>query len=311
MDSQQAKELFRGPMVSVATPFSADFKLDLAALRNNIRFMVERGLRRGQGVLLVAAAGGEFPMLSMEERKEVTRVSVEAAQGEVPVATSIQFNGTREVVELARYAHEVGAALGQLSAPYYYGPPDEDIFRHFKAAAEESDLPIMIYNNWWNTLSMNADMVERLAGLRNVVVLKWSAPSSAEYTEGLHRFADRLAIIDNMGQPVWAHMMGATGIITHLSNFWPEYPLSIWNLLEQQAYQEVIQKLATFYWRWQKWVGKVVQETEGEGPFIKAAMQEVGLSAGPPRPPAHPVGAALREELHQLFVEAEVPRYDA
>ncbi len=309
MDIRQAKDLFKGPMVSVATPFTADCKLDLEALRDNIRFMVERGVRRGQGVLLVAAAGGEFPMLSMEERKEVARVSVEAAQGEVLVATSIQSNGTREVVELARYACEVGAALGQLSAPYYYGPPDEDIFRLFKAAAEESDLPIMIYNNWWNTLSMNPDMVERLAGLRNVVALKWSAPSSAAYTEGLYRFADRLAIIDNMGQQVWSHMMGATGIITHLSNFWPEYPLSIWNLLEQQAYQEVIQKLAAFYWPWQKWVAKVVQETEGEGPFIKAAMQEVGLPAGPPRPPAHPVGPALREELHQLFTEAEVPKY--
>ena len=168
----------------------------------------------------------------------------------------------------------------------------------------------MIYNNWWNTLSMNADMVERLAALRNVVVLKWSAPSSAEYTEGLYRFADRLAIIDNMGQQVWPHMMGATGIITHLSNFWTEYPLSVWNLLEQQAYQDVIQKLAAFYWRWQKWVAKVVRETEGEGPFSKAAMQEVGLSAGPPHPPAHPVGPALREELHQLFIEAEVPRFD-
>ena len=301
MDSRQAKAIFRGPMVSVATPFTEDFRLDLAALRDNIRFMVERGVRRGQGVLLVAAAGGEFPMLSMEERKEVTRVSVEAARGEVPVATSIQSNGTREVVELARYAHEVGAALGQLSAPYYYEPTDGDIFGLFKAAAEESDLPIMIYNNWWNTLNMNADMVERLAGLRNVVVLKWSAPGSAAYTEGLHRFADRLAIIDNNAQQVWAHMMGATGLITHLSNFWPEYPLSIWNLLEEQAYREVIEKLAAFYWRWQKWVAKAVQETEGEGPFIKAAMEEVGLPAGPPRPPAHRVGAALREELRQLF----------
>ncbi|MBQ42988.1 MAG: hypothetical protein CME15_11050, partial [Gemmatimonadetes bacterium] len=79
MDVQQAKAVFRGPMVSVATPFTPDFELDLEALRTNIRFMVERGVRQGQGVLLVAAAGGEFPMLSLEERKEVTRVSVEAA----------------------------------------------------------------------------------------------------------------------------------------------------------------------------------------------------------------------------------------
>ena len=301
MDVQQAKTAFRGPMVSVATPLTPGLELDLEALRSNIRFMVDRGVCHGQGVLLVAAAGGEFPMLSMEERKEVTRVSVEATQGEVPVATSIQFNGTREVVEMARFAREVGADLGQLSAPFYYGPPDQDIFDLFKAASEESGLPIMIYNNWWNTLNMNVDMVERLAELPNVVVLKWSAPSSAQYTDGLHRLADRLAVIDNGSQHVWSHMMGTVGFITHLSNFWPEYPLEIWNLLERQDYQHVIQKLAEFKWRWSKWVTKVVQETEGEGPFIKAAMEEVGLPAGPPRPPARPVSAALRQELHQLM----------
>ena len=304
MDAQQAMTFFRGPMVSVATPFTPDFELDLEALRDNIRFMVDRGVRQGQGVLLVAAAGGEFPMLSMAERKEITRVSVEAAQGDVPVATSIQFNGTREVVEMARFAHEVGASLGQLSAPSYYEPPDQDIYDLFNAASTESDLPIMIYNNWWNTLNMNVDMVERLAELRNVVVLKWSAPSSAQYTEGLHRLTKRLAVIDNECQHVWSHMMGTVGFITHLSNFWPEYPLEIWNLLVAQDYQRVIQKLAEFKWGWRKWAGKVCQETEGEGPFIKAAMEEVGLPAGPPRPPARPVSAALRDELRQLMRSA-------
>ena len=301
MDVQQAKSVFRGPMVSVATPLTPDFELDLPALRSNIRYMVERGVRQGQGVLLVAAAGGEFPMLSMAERKEVTRVSVEAANGEVPVATSIQFNGAREVVELARYANEVGAALGQLSAPFYYEPPDEDIFDLFEAASAESDLPIMVYNNWWNTLNMNVDMVERLAELRNVVVLKWSAPSPAQYTDGLRRMAERMAIIDNSGQPVWSHMMGAVGFITHVSNFWPEYPLEIWNLLEEENYRGVIAKLAAFKWDWQKWTAKVTRETEGEGPFIKAAMEQVGLPAGPPRPPARPVSAELREELRELL----------
>ena len=309
MDVQQAQATFRGPMISVATPLTADFELDLTALRDNIRFMIDRGVRQGQGVLLVAAAGGEFPMLSMDERKEVTRVSVEAAGGEVPVATSIQFNGTREAVELANYAHQVGASLGQLSAPYYYEPPDGDIHAHFQTVSEESDLPIMIYNNWWNTLNMNLDMVERLSQLRNVVVLKWSAPSWREYTEGLHRFADRLAIIDNEGQHVWSHMMGAVGFITHLSNFWPEYPLAIWNLQQQKAYEQIILQLAAFKWPWRKWIGKVVKETEGEGPFIKAAMEEVGLPAGPPRAPARPVGEELRKELRQLLKEAGAPSY--
>jgi 4-hydroxy-tetrahydrodipicolinate synthase len=311
MDVKQAKATFRGPMVSVATPLTADLKLDLGALRENIRFMIGHGMSTGQGVLLVAAAGGEFPMLSMEERKQVIKASVEAARGEVPVAASIQFNGTREVIELARYAHAAGAALGQLSAPSYYPPPDEDIFGLFKAVSEESDLPIMIYNNWWNTLNMNVSMVGRLAELRNVVALKWSAPSFGQFTDGLHRFADRLAIIDNEVQFVWSHLLGAVGFITHVSNFWPEYPLALWHLLEKRDYPGVADKLTEFQWHWDKWVEKVTQETEGEGPFIKAAMEELGLRAGPPRPPARPVSLRLREELHRLFEQVGVPRCKA
>ena len=80
MHVSEAKERFRGPMISVATPMTEDFELDLDALADNVRFMIECGLRSVQGVLLVAAAGGEFPMLSMAERKQVIAVCVEAAE---------------------------------------------------------------------------------------------------------------------------------------------------------------------------------------------------------------------------------------
>ena len=311
MDVQEAKAKFSGPMVSVATPFTPDYDLDLDALQGNISFMVERGLREGQGVLLVAAAGGEFPMLNMQERKDVIKASVEAAEGAVPIAASIQFNGTREVIDLANAGLEDGLALGQLSSPYYYPPPDEDIYTFYRDVSEASDLPIMIYNNWWNTLNMNVEMVARLAELETIVALKWSAPSFTQYTQGLHRFADRFAIIDNENQLVWPHMMGAVGFITHVGNFWPEYTIEIWDLLRQRNYDGVIPKLAAFQWHWQKWVGKVVQETEGEGPFIKAAMDEARLKAGPPRPPGRSVSQELREELRQLFDDAGVPRAEA
>lgn len=308
MDVQEAKDLFRGPMVSVATPFTSGFDLDLDALRDNIEFMLDRGMAAGKGVLLVAAAGGEFPMLSMEERKEVIRASVEAAAGRIPVAASIQFDGTREIIELAHYAHRVGASLGQLSSPSYYPPPAQDIFDLFEAVSEETELPIMIYNNWWTTPNMNVGTVDRLARLPGVVALKWSSSSMGEYTAGLHRFADRLAIIDNLGMAVWAHLLGAVGFITHQSNFWPEYPLSLWELLERKDYDAAVARLAAFSWPWDEWTHRVCEETEGEGPFIKAAMEEVGLAAGPPRPPARPVSARLRQELRSLFADSGVPR---
>ena len=102
--------------------------------------------------------------------------------------------------------------------------------------------------------------------------------------------------------------MGAVGFITHVSNFWPEYPLQIWDILCRKDYEEIIPALARFKWEWAKWVSKVVAETEGEGPFIKAAMEEVGITVGPPRQPARRPSPGLLEELHQLFVEVGVPR---
>jgi 4-hydroxy-tetrahydrodipicolinate synthase len=165
----------------------------------------------------------------------------------------------------------------------------------------------MIYNSFWNSVNLSLELIERLSALRNVVALKWAAPSSDQFTAGLHRFRDRLAILANSGLIVWAHMMGAVGFITHIGNFWPEETLDLWRLLEGRQYEKAIEKMTTFEWRWGDWVRKVMQETEGEGPFIKAAMEQVGLKVGPPRPPARAVSRQLRDELSRLFAEVVVP----
>lgn len=117
-----------------------------------------------------------------------------------------------------------------------------------------------------------------------------------------------LAIIDNENQIVWSRMLGAVGFVTHVSNFWPAYPGELADLLEQHRYDEVIANLAFFQWPWAQWVNRAVAETEGEGPFIKAAMEEVGLRVGPPRPPARPLSIALRQELRELLDRVGVPR---
>jgi dihydrodipicolinate synthase/N-acetylneuraminate lyase len=102
-------------------------------------------------------------------------------------------------------------------------------------------------------------------------------------------------------------MYGATGFITHLSGFWPEYPLDIWNRLEAKDYDGVRDRLVDFKWPWATWRSKVAAVTGGEGPFIKAAMEAVGLSAGPPRPPSIRPPEELIVELRALLAEGKVP----
>lgn len=308
MNLQEARATLAGAMISVVTPATPDFELDLDVYRSNLRFMVDHGAAAGNAVFLVAAAGGEFPMLSVEQRKQLMKVAVETVGDRVSIAASIQSNSTREAIELASYARESGVAIGQLSAPYYYSPTPEDIYRFFRDVSTESRLPIMVYNNWWNTANMNSETVLQLAEIDGVVAVKWSAPAFSQYLDGYDLLRDRLAIIDNAGQHATASLHGAIGFITHISNFWPEYPLRLWELLRAEAYQDLTRELA-FNRQWNRWTARVVAYTEGEGPFNKAAMDLVGLPSGDPFPPGLPVPQDLRIDLDRLFAEFAVPRY--
>ena len=294
-------------MVAVATPFTEEFDLDLDALQVNIRFMVNRGVRTGQGTLLVGGAGGEHPTLNPDERKALMGAAVEAAQGEVPILTSIQHTDTRVVVDLAQHASKVGLQGVQLGPTYYYTPTEEDAFRLFELVASESDVSLMIYHTWWDGLTMSLDLLRRLAEIESVRSLKWSSPDTGLYREVLIQLADDLVIIDNSNEHVWSHLLGARGFITHLSGFWPEYPLELWQLMEQKDYAAVKEKLVAFKWKWAKWRSKVSAITGGEGPFIKAAMEAVGLQVGPPRPPSVRPPDYLIDELMELLESAGVP----
>ena len=295
-------------MVAVATPFNEDYSLDLDALQTNIRYMVENGVHTGQGSLLVGGAGGEHPTMNLDERKAVMTAAMEAANGEAPVLTSVQHTDYRVIIELANHAHETGLGGVQLGPTYYYEPTEGDVYRLFELVSNESDVSIVIYHTWWEGLTMSLSLLSDLADIETVRALKWSAPNESLYRQGLSDLADRLVCIDNSGQQIFSHIMGARGFITHLSGFWPEYPAEIWNLLEQRDYEAARQRLADFKWRWSEWRAKVAAMTGGEGPFIKAAMEAVGLKAGPPRPPSVRASQLLRAELEVFLNECGVPR---
>ena len=296
-----------GPMVAVATPFKEDLSLDLDALTENIRFMVDAGVVTGKGTLLVGGAGGEHPAMNLEERKTVMTTSVEAANGEVPVLSSVQHTDVRTIVDLAQHASQIGLNGVQLGPTYYYEPSESDVVRLFQKVDEESDINLMIYHTWWEGLTMSLALIDELSNIGSVNAMKWSAPEGTLYRDGLDRFAGTLAIIDNSGEHILSHVLGASGFITHLSGFWPEYPAEVWNLLNNRDYKSAKNKLSEFKWKWRKWVVKVLSYTGGEGPFIKAAMEHVGLRAGPPRPPSIRLPSHLLEEMIHLFEEAGVP----
>ena len=304
----ETRTWLRGPVVAVATPFADDFGLDLGGLARNVEFMVAGGMTRGQGVLLVGGAAGEFPALNRVERIAVMKASVDAAAGRVPVMTSVQHTDWREVVALAQAAEKAGVAGLQVGVTYYYPATQDDLQRLVELVGRAVSIPLMIYATWWEGgIKIDGTLLRRLADLPNVEAVKWSAPSVDEFTEGVTAARDRLVFIDNQGMYVEGHQLGVAGFVTHVGGFWPEYSLDLWRSLEAADYAGARDRLATFKPAWSDWAGRVMAETGGEGPFIKAALAEVGLSAGPPRPPSVAPSPALQAELKALFSSAGVP----
>ena len=307
MEAERIREWLMGPVVAVATPFGEDFSLDLDALQENVRYMIDHGIRTGQGALLVAAAGGEHPTLNADERKAVMESAVEAAQGEVPVLASIQHTDVRVIIDLARHASRAGLQGAQLGPTYYYPPTEGDALRLFQMVAEESDVSLMVYHTYWEGLNMSLDLLKRLAEIPTVRGLKWDAPTDAEYQRGFAALHDDLVIIDNSARYALGHSLGGRGFITHVGAFWPEYPIRIWDLLERGDYDGVEDALAAFQEPWGLWTGKVEAATGGEGPFIKAAMEAIGLRAGPPRPPSVRPPEHLLAEIRELLKSSRAP----
>jgi 4-hydroxy-tetrahydrodipicolinate synthase len=159
----------RGSIVALVTPMHEDGSVDYPALRRLIDWHIEEGT----DCIGVVGTTGESPTVSVEEHCEVIRVAVEQAAGRVPVMAGAGGNSTREAIELARYAHKVGADCTLSVVPYYNKPSQEGMYQHFKAIAEAVDCPMVLYNVPGRTVAdMQVETALRLAQVPGIVGIK-------------------------------------------------------------------------------------------------------------------------------------------
>lgn len=303
MTIEEAKRRWKGPVVPVLTIFKDDLSLDLAGLKTNLRYLLDTGARVGNAVLLVCGAGGDFPVLTTEERKQVARTVTDEVQGSVPIIIGVEHTSTLACVELARHAVEIGADAVQANPPYYYTASPEDTFHHFKVISDSVDIGIVVYNTYWTAPNIELDDMARLLSLNNVIGIKWAAPSQDEYQRGYDRFAQCAAIIDNAVHHVYAHMHGAVGWISHISNFWPQHDWEILQLMEAGEYRKAQDKINSFNSAFREFRAEMEAQTGGEGHAIKKIMELVGLVGGPSRPPTRyvPMTQQQRRTLSPLL----------
>lgn len=299
-----------GCYVTVPTMFrDDDLELDLPAIRRHVRFLRDGGINEETGVLLAGGAAGDFSTMTFSERVQVAETVIDAADGTVPVAMGAQTTSTRELVELARAAEQLGADYIQVSPPFYFGHTEQDFFEFVTAAAEAADVGIIVYNTYWTSTGVSTEMVERLAEIPNMIGLKWAVSDATRMTFEyvVSHFSDRLSIIDNQNRFLTSHILGARSIELHICNHWPQFGVRLWRLLEDQNYvaaqQEMIRVVLPFMQLW----AEMEQYTNGDGYLDKLCMELIGLDSSRCRPPTRDVRDKFREKARQMLLQCETP----
>jgi 4-hydroxy-tetrahydrodipicolinate synthase len=284
---------FTGVGTALVTPFRKDGSLDESAVRRLARRQIDAGVH----FLSPCGTTGEAPTLRNREKLRVVELVLEEAGGKVPVLAGAGGYDTHEVIELARDLQTLGVD-GLLSVtPYYNKPSQEGLYQHFKAIAESTSLPIMLYNVPGRTsVNMEVPTVVRLSEIPNIVAVKEASANVVQMSEIIAGTREDFLLVSG-DDPLTVAVMaiGGRGVVSVASNEAPAEMVQIVELCERGDYAAA-RKL-------HHWLLPLIQVNFAEANPIpcKAAMAAMGLLEESYRLPLVPPGPATREKVMRVL----------
>lgn len=226
-----------GAGVALVTPFSPNGSIDFEGLER----LIEHQIAGKMDYLVSLGTTGETATLSAAERQEVWRFTAEKVAGRLPLVAGVGGNNTADIVRQVREFDVPGYHALLSVSPYYNKPTQEGLYQHYKALAEASSLPIILYNVPGRTGSnMEADTTIRLANdFKNIVAVKEASGNFDQFSKIMRdKPADFLLISGD--DPVTLPMMalGAVGIISVVANVLPEAVSSLTRLCAEGNYEK-------------------------------------------------------------------------
>ena len=218
----------RGVIPPVVTPVDAEERVIEASLRQIIDHVIAGGVH---GILSLGS-NGEFFGLEREEQERTAAITIDHARGRVPVYVGIADITTRDCVRWARWAEAHQAQAISVLHPMFLSPNDDELYQHFKAVADATSLPVLLYNNPDRMrCGISASLIERLAAVPNIVGVKESSGDMTLTAEFIRRTRDRdfkvIAGRDVMILSTLAY--GGAGTVASTANFVPELVVEIFD----------------------------------------------------------------------------------
>ena len=229
---------WKGVMPAVTTKFTADDSLDLDMFKVNLLAQLDAGVH---GIVLGGTLG-EASTLTDSEKRTLTTQTVAFVNNKVPVLINIAEQSTKGAILAAQKAKEDGASGLMMLPPMRYNASDRETIEYFKAVANSTSLPIMVYNNPVDyKIEVTLDMFEELLKCPNIEAVKESTRDISNITRIKNRFGDRLHIMTGVDTlALESLLMGANGWIAGLVCAFPKETVAIYELQKAGRIQEAI-----------------------------------------------------------------------
>ncbi len=288
----------KGCGTALVTPFKKDLSIDEGALRRFVEFQIGEGI----DFLVPCGTTGESPTLNDDEHRRVVEIVVEGARGRVPVIAGAGGNNTAHVIKLAQECERLGVD-GLLSvSPYYNKPMQEGLYQHFKAIAEATSLPIIVYNVPPRTnVNILPDTIVRLAEIPNIIGVKEASGDISQIAEIITRVPPEFKVFsgdDSMTLPLIA--LGGVGLISVAGNETPGKMTALTRACLDNNWDEA-RRLNRSLWALMK--ANFIETSPGP---VKAALAMMGKIEEVYRLPMVPVKPETKEKLRAVLVDLKL-----
>lgn len=294
-----AYHIFKGLGIALVTPFTLQGEVDYEALKR----LVEYQIANGADFFCILATTGEVPCLTQEEKDKITKLVLEINQGRLPILKYCGGNNTRAVIEEIQNTDWTGVD-GILSiCPYYNKPSQEGIYQHFKAIAEVSPRPIVLYNVPGRTgVNMEPQTLIRLANdCPNIVGVKEASGSLEQVDEVIKGKPDRFDIISGDDALTFSMVAsGAVGVISVIGNALPK-EFSRMIRLEFKGEYEPARKIHHMFTELYK-----LLFVDGNPAGVKALLNDMGHIENVLRLPLVPTRIETKDKMARILKELRI-----
>lgn len=290
---------FKGMGVALITPFKEDGSVDYPAL---IR-MVDHLVQNGADFLCVLGTTAETPTLTTEEKKEITRLVVERVNGRIPIMLGCGGNNTQAVIDSLKNDDFTGIDAILSVVPYYNKPSQEGIYQHYKAIAESTDLPIVLYNVPGRTgVNMTAETTLRIArDFKNVIAIKEASGNITQMDDIIKNKPENFDVIsgdDGITFPLIT--LGAVGVISVIGNAFPKEFSRMTRLALQGDYANALKIHHSFTELFS------LLFVDGNPAGVKAMLNAMGMIENRLRLPLVPTRITTFEKMRQILQELHI-----